>query len=67
MTECHAEQEEKMSDLQKQYRVEAWDILQHIFKVNLINDHTLHFVAAFSSQIDLGRFKKAVAVSAERW
>ena len=54
-----------MSDLQKQYRVEAWDILQHIFKVNLINDHTLHFVAAFSSQIDLGRFKKAVAVSAE--
>lgn len=54
-----------MSDLQKQYRVEAWDILQHIFKVNLINDHTLHFVAAFSSEIDLGRFKKAVAVSAE--
>lgn len=42
------------------YHVEAWDILQHLFKVKNINDHTLHFVAEFSGQLDLERLRKAV-------
>lgn len=42
------------------YHVEAWDILQHLFKVKNMNDHTLHFVAEFSGQLDLQRLRKAV-------
>ncbi len=47
------------------YRVEAWDMLQHLFKVKKISDHTLRFVATFSGKLDLDRFKKAVNISAE--
>ncbi|WP_160687628.1 WS/DGAT domain-containing protein [Clostridium sp. C2-6-12] len=47
------------------YQVEAWDTLQHLFKVKNINDHTLHFVAKLSKRLDLERFKKAVNLSAD--
>lgn len=47
------------------YKVEAWDILQHLFKVKNINDHTLHFVATFSGKLDLDRFRQAVNLSAD--
>ncbi|RFZ80691.1 hypothetical protein DS742_01575 [Lacrimispora amygdalina] len=47
------------------YKVEAWDSLQHLFKVKKINDHTLHFLAAFESKLDYSRLKKSIAVSAE--
>ena len=47
------------------YRVEAWDILQYLFKVKKINDHTLHFVATFSNKIDFDKLKKSVAISAD--
>ncbi len=47
----------------KIYNAEALDILQHLFKVNKINDHTLHFVAKFFGQLDLKRFSKAVNAS----
>lgn len=46
------------------YEVEAWDILQYRFKVKMINDHTLHFVAAFSGEIDVEQLKTAVNISA---
>ncbi|OOM14198.1 hypothetical protein CLOSAC_10710 [Clostridium saccharobutylicum] len=46
------------------YQVEAWDILQHLFKVKNINDHTLHFVATLTEKLDLDRFKQAVNFSA---
>lgn len=42
------------------YKAEAWDILQYLFKVKKINDHILHFVAAFSSWIDYTRMEQAV-------
>ncbi len=47
----------------KIYDAEALDILQHLFKVKKINDHTLHFVAKFLGQLDLKRFSKAVNAS----
>lgn len=47
----------------QKYHVEAWDILQHLFKVKKINDHTLHFVAKFLGQLDLKRFREAVDIS----
>lgn len=47
------------------YQVEAWDILQDLFKIKKINDHTLHFVAAFSGKIDVERLKTAVDFSAK--
>ncbi len=47
------------------YKVEAWDTLQHLFKVKNINDHTLHFVATLSEKLDLDRFKQAVNLSAD--
>jgi NRPS condensation-like uncharacterized protein len=47
----------------KSYHVEAWDILQHLFKVNKINDHTLHFVGEFSGKLDLERLRQAVDIS----
>jgi NRPS condensation-like uncharacterized protein len=46
----------------KYYKVEAWDILQHLFKVKKINDHILHFVAEFSSQLDDTRLKQTVSL-----
>ena len=46
------------------YPVEAWDTLQHLFKVKKINDHTLHFAAAFSGQLNLLRLKRAVDAAA---
>lgn len=46
------------------YQVEAWDILQHLFKVKNINDHTLHFVATLAEKLDLDRFKQAINFSA---
>ncbi|MDP4093101.1 MAG: WS/DGAT domain-containing protein [Bacillota bacterium] len=47
------------------YRFEAWDMLQHLFKVKSISDHTLRFVAKFSCKLDLNRLKKAVNISAK--
>ncbi|SHH45910.1 hypothetical protein [Clostridium intestinale] len=47
------------------YQVEAWDTLQHLFRVKNINDHTLHFVATLAEKLDLGRFKQAVNISAK--
>lgn len=47
------------------YQVEAWDMLQHIFKVKNINDHTLHFVAKLTGKLNLDRFKQAVNLSAD--
>ena len=47
------------------YKVEAWDTLQHLFKVKNINDHTLHFVAILAERLDLERFKQAVNLSAD--
>lgn len=46
------------------YKAEAWDILQYLFKVKKINDHTLHFVAQFSGKIDEERLKTAVNLTA---
>jgi len=51
-----------MSD---KFRVEAFDILQHLFEVTKVNDHTLHFKAQFDSQIDLDCLKKAVHLTSE--
>lgn len=45
------------------YQAEAWDILQYLFKAKKINDHTLHFVAAFSGNIDVEQLKTAVDLS----
>lgn len=47
------------------YKVEAWDTLQHLFKVKNINDHTLHFVATLAERLDLERFKRAVNLSSD--
>jgi Uncharacterized protein containing a NRPS condensation (elongation) domain len=47
------------------YPAEAWDILQHLFKVKSINDHTLHFAAKFSGHLDSDRLSRAVDLSAE--
>lgn len=52
--------EEMLNNNFQNYNVEAWDILQHLFKVKNINDHTLHFVAEFLGQLDLERLRKAV-------
>ncbi len=42
------------------YRSEAWDILQHLFKVKKINDHVLHFAAELSTELDFVLMKRAV-------
>ena len=42
------------------YKVEAWDTLQHLFKVKNINDHTLHFVAILAERLDLERLNKLI-------
>ena len=47
------------------YKVDAWDKLQYLFKVKNINDHTLHFAATLSGKLDLKRFKYAVNLSAD--
>ncbi|AKN31315.1 hypothetical protein Ccar_10790 [Clostridium carboxidivorans P7] len=47
------------------YKVEAWDMLQHLFKVKSINDHILHFVAVLGEKLDLERLKQAVNLSAD--
>ena len=47
------------------YKVEAWDILQYLFKTKKINDHTLHFVATFSARIDFDRLKRSVELSTD--
>jgi NRPS condensation-like uncharacterized protein len=47
------------------YHVEAWDTLQHLFKVKRINDHTLHFAATFFGKLDFIRMKKSVAIAAD--
>lgn len=47
------------------YRFEAWDMLQHIFKRKKITDHTMRFVAKFSGRLDLDRLNKAVNLSSE--
>ncbi|MGC6174689.1 hypothetical protein [Lacrimispora sp. 38-1] len=54
-----------MSDSHIRYKVESWDSLQHLFKVKKINDHTLHFLAAFESKLDYSRLWKSLAVAAE--
>lgn len=45
------------------YHVEAWDVLQHLFRTKEINDHTLHFVATFSGFLDVDHLKEAVDLS----
>lgn len=47
------------------YHVEAWDILQHLFKVKKINDHVLHFAAEFSSELNFVWVKQAVDLLAD--
>ncbi len=47
------------------YHVEAWDILQHLFKVKKINNHVLHFAAEFSSELNFVRVKQAVHLLAD--
>ena len=47
------------------FRAEAWDILQYLFKVKKINDHTLHFAAEFSGKIDVEQLKTAINLSAD--
>lgn len=47
------------------FQAEAWDILQYLFKVKKINDHTLHFVAEFSEKINVEQLKAAVNLSAD--
>ncbi|WP_017209270.1 hypothetical protein [Clostridium beijerinckii] len=47
----------------KNYKAEAWDILQYLFKVKMINDHTLHFIAKFSGKLDLELLSKAIDIS----
>lgn len=54
-----------MKDSHVRYIVEAWDSLQNLFKLKKINDHTLHFVAAFEGKLDVIRLQKSVAESAE--
>lgn len=49
----------------RKYKVEAWDTLQHLFRVNRINNHILHFLAAFEGKLDYNLLQKSVAVSAE--
>jgi NRPS condensation-like uncharacterized protein len=47
------------------YHVEAWDTLQHLFKVKKINDYTLHFAAKFLGKLNFDRLNQAVALSAD--
>ena len=47
------------------YHVEAWDILQHLFKEKRINDRTIHFSATFSGNLDLECLKKSVDLSSD--
>lgn len=47
----------------KNYKAEAWDILQYLFKAKRINDHTLHFIAKFSGKLDLELLSKAIDIS----
>lgn len=47
------------------YPSEAWDILQHLFKVKKINDHVLHFAAEFSTELDFALMKRAVDILAD--
>lgn len=47
------------------FQAEAWDILQYLFKVKELNDHTLHFVAEFSGRINVEQLKKAVNLSVD--
>lgn len=49
------------------YPVEAWDILQSLFKEQKINDHTLHFVASFSRELNLSLLQRSVALSADAY
>jgi len=44
----------------KKYQVEAWDTLQHLFKVKKINNHILHFSAEFSGCLDIAVLKEAI-------
>lgn len=56
-----------LNTISENYRVEAWDILQHLFKVKNMNDHTLHFVAEFSGQLDLERLRMAVDITIDEF
>ena len=47
------------------FQAKAWDILQYLFEVKKINDHTLHFAAELSGKIDVEQLKKAVNISAD--
>ena len=47
------------------FQAEAWDVLQYLFELKKLNDHTVHFVAAFSGKINVEQLKKAVALSAD--
>ena len=49
----------------QEYPAQACDILQFLFKEREINDHTLHFAASFSGELDPDLLRKAVALSAD--
>jgi NRPS condensation-like uncharacterized protein len=52
-----------ISNSEKNYKVESWDLLQYLFQN--FNDHTLHFMAQLDGHIDVNRLKKAVTLSGE--
>lgn len=52
-----------LNNYYKNYKAEAWDILQYLFKVKRINDHTLHFIAKFSGKLDFDKLSKAIDIS----
>ena len=47
------------------FPVEAWDVLQSLFKEQKINDHVLHFTASFTGKLDLGFLQNSVSLTAE--
>jgi NRPS condensation-like uncharacterized protein len=47
------------------YPVEACDILQYQFKERQMNNHTIHFVASFSSELNPPLLQRAIALSTE--
>ena len=47
------------------YHAEAWDILQHLFGTEKINNRVLHFSAEFSSKLSFVRMKRAVGILAD--
>jgi len=49
----------------EKYRAVPWDILQHLFKTEKINNHVLHFSGTFSPVPDFSRLNHAVQLLAD--